>query len=131
MHTVVPSEVCRKILALEKSIRFAGIASKMGRVAAAEFRKGLAPLLTSEEFESSVIKAVLRMKTREDYESKLGSPLYTFTLYEKVKRASIPLQHEEYALLIVSFDKSADHEGIILDRIRPLLKKEGLLLSES
>src|SRR5689334_14100293 len=97
-------QLCDEILKLDQTIRFAGIANKMGKLISAKFREGLEPLLTEQELEGSIIKAVLRMKTREDYESKLGNTIYTFTLYEKVKRASIPLvtaEGEFQALLMV------------------------------
>jgi hypothetical protein len=119
-------DICDQILSLDGSIRFAGIANKMGKVIAHKFRSDAAPMLSFEELEGSVIKSVLRMKTREDYETKLGRAVYTFTLYEKVKRASIPLQDDNYVLLIVSFEKDADHESIILSKILPALKQEGL-----
>jgi hypothetical protein len=93
---------------LDQPIRFAGIANKMGKLVAPRFREGLQQLLTEEELEGSIMKAVLRMKTREDYESKLGNTIHTFTLYEKVKRASIPLDTSKgYSLLMVSFDITA------------------------
>lgn len=82
-------QLCNEISRLDQSIRFAGIANKMGKLVASRFREGLQQLLTEEELEGSIMKAVLRMKTREDYESKLDNTIYTFTLYEKVKRASI------------------------------------------
>ena len=120
-------EICIEILSLDKSIRFAGIASMMGKVVAQEFRKDVIPLLQNDEVENSAIKSVLRMRTREDYEGKLGRAIYTFTLYEKVKRASIPLEHRDYALLMVSFDKQANHEEIILKKITPVMYREGLV----
>ena len=115
------------MLLLDDSIRFAGIADKMGKVVAQQFRKGVTLMLSKEELDDSAIKSVLRMKTREDQESRLGRTVYTFTLYEKVKRASIPLQNDEYVLFLVSFEKDADHEKIILSKILPLIKKHGLL----
>lgn len=120
-------EICTEILSLDKSIRFAGIASKMGKVVAQELRKDVILLLQNEEVENSAIKSVLRMRTREDYEEKLGRAIYTFTLYEKVKRASIPLEHRDYALLMVSFDKQASHEDIILKKILPVMQREGFV----
>jgi hypothetical protein len=66
------------------------------------------------------------MKTREDYESKLGDVVYTFALYKKVKRATIPLDHPNLAALTVSFDMAADHEGIIMDKILPMVRREKL-----
>lgn len=120
-------DICKQILALDDSIRFSGIANRMGKMVASVFREGVTPLLTDEEVEGSAITSVLRMKTREDYEKKLGKPIYTFTLYEKVKRASIPLNHGDYVLLFVSFDRNALHEDIIIGKILPLLKKNNLL----
>ena len=99
----------------------------MGKVVAQELRKDVILLLQNEEVENSAIKSVLRMRTREDYEEKLGRAIYTFTLYEKVKRASIPLEHRDYALLMVSFDKQASHEDIILKKILPVMQREGFV----
>jgi hypothetical protein len=93
----------------------------MGRLAGSKIRQGLKPLLTDDQLESNVIKSALRMKTREDYEASLGKIIYTFALYEKVKRASIALDSSHYSLLLVSFDIQADHERIILTKILPSL----------
>lgn len=125
----MPSEqiICSEILGLDSSIRFVGIANKMGKLVAAEFNRGVEGLLTREEIEANIITAVLRMKTREDYEQKLGKTIYTFALYEKVKRASIALNKGDYSLLMVSFDVSADHESIILHKILPKIKQYHLI----
>jgi hypothetical protein len=118
-------EICSQVLLLDKSIRFAGIANNMGTLIAYKLREGLVPLLNEEELQNNIMKAVLRMKTREDYESKLGDVIYTFALYKRVKRASIPLDdshHPDLAVLTVSFDMVADHDTIIMDKILPVLK---------
>jgi len=120
-------KICGEILELDGSIRFAGIANNMGKLLAAKFKPGVQTLLTKEEIEDNVIKAVLRMKTREDYEQKLGKTIYTFALYDKVKRASIALDQGNYSLLMVSFDVAADHESIILHKILPRLKHHNLI----
>jgi uncharacterized protein (DUF608 family) len=122
-------EICNQVLQLDKSIRFAGIANNMGTLIAYKIREGLVPLLNEEELENSIMKAVLRMKTREDYESKLGDVIYTFALYKRVKRATIPLDvghHPHLAVLGVSFDMAADHDSMIMDKILPLLKQRKL-----
>ena len=116
-------EVCNQVLQLDKSIRFAGVANNMGTLIAYKSREGLVPLLNEEELQNDIMKAVLRMKTREDYESKLGDVIYTFALYKKVKRASIPLDHPDLAVLTVSFDMAADQDSIIMDKILPILKQ--------
>ncbi|MDQ3854562.1 MAG: hypothetical protein M3299_17220 [Thermoproteota archaeon] len=120
-------KICNEILQLDSSIRFAAIANKMGKILAAKFNRGVKVLLTREEIEANIIKAVLRMKTREDYEEKLGRTIYTFALYEKVKRASIALNKGEYSLLMVSFEVAADHESIILHKILPRIREHNLI----
>jgi hypothetical protein len=116
-------EICNQVLQLDKSIRFAAIANNMGTLIAYKLREGVVPLLNEEELENNIMKTVLRMKTREDYESKLGDVIYTFALYKRVKRASIPLDHPDLAVLTVSFDMAADQDSMIMDKILPVLNK--------
>src|SRR5215208_6494184 len=116
--------ICKKIIGLDGSIRFAGIPNKFGKQIVVEYRKGLEPFLTDSESELYAIETVIRMNTRKDFESKLGKPIYSFTLYEKLKRATIALDSKDYPILMVSFDIGADHETIILKKIIPFLRKE-------
>ena len=115
--------LCDQILKMDDSIRFAGIANKMGKTIKVAYRKGSDHLLTPDESDLSMIESVLRMTTRGDLEPKLGKPIYSFTLYEKVKRATISLANEEFPVLMVSFDIEADHESLIKNKLMPLLKR--------
>jgi hypothetical protein len=117
-------DVCKRIIELDDKIRFAGIPNKFGKQIVVEYRKGLDPLLTDSESELYAIETVIRMNTRKDFESKLGKPVYSFTLYEKLKRVTIPLDSKDYPILMVSFDIEANHESIILKNIIPFIKKE-------
>ena len=118
--------LCNKILESDSSVRFVGIPNKMGRQIVSSYRNGLTLLLTPQEIEMFAIESVLRMNTRKDFESKLGRPIYSFTLYEKVKRATITLENEDFPYLMASFDIQADHDHIIMDKILPIIRKEGL-----
>jgi hypothetical protein len=118
--------LCNQILQTDSSVRFVGIPNKMGRQIVSSYRNGLTLLLTQQEIEMFAIESVLRMNTRKDFESKLGKPIYSFTLYEKIKRATITLESEEYPILMVSFDIQADHDHIIIDKMLPIIRKEGL-----
>ena len=118
--------LCNKILESDSSVRFVGIPNKMGRQIVSSYRNGLTLLLTPQEIEMFAIESVLRMNTRKDFELKLGRPIYSFTLYEKVKRATITLENEEFPILMASFDIQADHDYIIMDKILPIIRKEGL-----
>jgi hypothetical protein len=78
------------------------------------------------EIENLAIKSVLRMNTRKDFESKLGKPIYSFTINQKIKRVTIILENDEYPILMASFDIEADHENIIVNKILPMINEEGL-----
>ena len=118
--------LCSKIIESDKAIRFVGISNKMGNQIISRYRDGLTPLLTPSEIEMYAMQTVLRMNTRKDFELKLGKPLYSFTLYQKVKRVTIPLESKEYPILMASFDLEADHENIIVNKILPMVNEEGL-----
>jgi hypothetical protein len=72
------------------------------------------------------IQSVLRMNTRKDFESKLGKPIYSFTLYQKLKRVTVNLENKEYPILLASFDIEADHDNIIVNKLLPMINEEGL-----
>jgi hypothetical protein len=116
-------DICKQILELDKTIRFVGIASIEGKLIAQEYREGLESLLSKEESELSVMQSIIRMGTRKVLEDKVGKTIYAFALYEKVKRATMPLGDSN--ILMVSFDIEANHEYIILNKILPLVRKEG------
>lgn len=98
----------------------------MGKQIISNYRPELNPLLMPHEIEMSAIESLLRMKTRKDFKSKLGKPIYTFTLYQKLKRVTITLESEGYPILLASFDLEADHDNIITNKILPLISKIGL-----
>lgn len=127
------NEVCRKILSFDGNIRFAGIIGLDATMLAAEYRAGLVSLLTQEETQLSVMQSLMRMSIRKTLESKLGETVYATAVYRKVKRASIMLYNDGTkadAILIVSFDKEADHEAIITEKILPFLEGIGKGLKE-
>lgn len=82
----------------------------MGKQIVSSYRAGLVPILTPWGIEIAAIESVLRMNTRKDFELKLRKPVYTSTLYQKIKRVTITLESKEYPILMASFDLEADHE---------------------
>ena len=118
--------LCSRILESDRTIRFVGISNKMGNQIISRYRSSLVPLLTPKEIEMYAMQSVLRMNTRKDYESKLGKPIYSFTLYQKIKRVTVTLENKEYPILLASFDIEADHENVIVNKILPMISEEGL-----
>ncbi len=72
------------------------------------------------------IQSILRLNTRKDFASRFGKPIYSFTLYEKVKRVTIALKNKDYPILMVSFDIPANHEHIVMNKILPVIWRECL-----
>jgi hypothetical protein len=118
--------LCSRIIESDKAIRFVGISNKMGNQIISRYRAGLTPLLTPKEIEMYAIQSVFRMYTRKDFESKLGKPIYSFTLYQKLKRVTVTLENKEYPILLASFDIEADHDNIIVNKLLPMINEEGL-----
>jgi 23S rRNA A2030 N6-methylase RlmJ len=134
LENVIFPSLCKQILEADSSIRFVGVANKFGTQIASQYRKGLVPLLTESQSQLSIIESAIRMYTRieeKDVKSKLGNPIYSFTLYEKkIKRATFLLENEDYPILMVSFDKEedavakADHGYVTLNKILSIVKEQ-------
>lgn len=117
-------DFCSRILALDNGLRFVCIADNEGELVGHARRKGLTPLLDSNETKTMLLQSLIRMSTRETLEKKLGNTVYAFAMYEKVKRATIPLRNSTKIshIMLVSMDVDVDHEPIILHKILPELK---------
>ncbi len=120
-----PDEFLGKVLALDKSIRFAGIADARGTKTHHRYKEGLKPLLSSEETNKSMLQAVLRNGMRNTLEDKLGQCRYVLAVYDKVKRVTVPLHAPavtERGILMISLEHNSDHDNILAKRILPFLE---------
>jgi hypothetical protein len=121
-------EFCDKVISIDKSIRFAGIADGDGHLVAIAERKGLKPLLNPEERAQYAITAATRQYTRLRWEYMLGKINYAMSNYAKLVRATIPIADENsrlFYVLLLSFDRESGqgvHE-IIMEKIIPLVRK--------
>jgi hypothetical protein len=116
---------------LDKSIRWVGITNKFGVLVNAENRDGLIPLLTEEENEDYASLTVTRHKTRTKFEPKMGKLIYAAGRYQKLNRATIPI-NENYYLLISLEVELKNFDDIIMEKVIPLVEKEkGRFVNES
>ena len=116
--------ICDRVQKVDRSIRYVGLANKMGTRIEDHYRNRLEPLLKENDLALSALESVLRMNLRCNMQHKLGKPLYSFTLYEKVKRVTIPLFDSNYQILMISFDIDGENEYVILEKVLSLLKKD-------
>jgi hypothetical protein len=121
-------EFCDKVVTLDSSIRFAGIADEDGHLVAATERKGLKPILNLEERAQYAITAATRQYTRLRWEYLLGKVNYAMSHYDKLIRATIPIADENSRLsyvLLLSFDvgTGAHVHNVIMEKIIPLVRE--------
>jgi hypothetical protein len=120
-------EFCNKILSLDHAIRFIGIANEHGILLATAERKGLIPLLNTEETIQYAITAATRQYTRIRWQGILGKIDYTSSHYDKLLRVTIPITDRSNRLsfvLIFTFDvNTKNFHKIIMERIMPIIRR--------
>ena len=118
--------LCQEIIKVDSSIRSAGITNEDGIILHISHRKGMKPLLSSEERAQYAITAATRQFTRLRWEVLLGKIQYASSHYTKLIRATIPVTDDNRKLsfvIILSLDAVTDnfHE-IIVGKVIPLIK---------
>jgi hypothetical protein len=114
------NSICENILSKHNSISWVGIINKNGVIITQCTRKGVNLLLTDEENEEYAASAIARQKTRGRFESKIGRLVYAYGRYEKLHRATIPVNEDYYLLVTLDIEEN-NFDSIILRRIVPLL----------
>lgn len=113
----------KQILNLHGSIRWVGIANKFGVLVSVEQRQDLQPLLSEEENEDYASATVTRQKTRTKFEPKIGKLVYAAARYQKLNRATIPI-NDDYYLLVTLDAELKNFDDLILEKVIPLVMKE-------
>ncbi len=113
----------KDVLNLDPSIRWVGISDNTGVLLNVAYKEGLTLLLSDEENEEYASNAVKRHKTRITFESKMGKMNYAVGRYEKLIRATIPI-NGNYYLLITLDAEVKDYDTIIIEKVIPFVEKE-------
>jgi hypothetical protein len=118
-------DLCKRVIGLDSSIRFIGIADEHGSLLSIAERKGLKPLLNAEETAQYAITAATRQYTRLRWEYLLGTVHYACSHYAKLIRATIPItdnnNHLAYVVLLTFDVGTEDFHNIIMKKIIPLI----------
>lgn len=110
-------------MSLNPSIRWVGISDNTGVLLNVTYKEGVTLLLSNEENEEYASNAVKRHKTRMTFESKMGKMNYAVGRYEKLIRATIPI-NSNYYLLITLDVEAKDYDMIIIEKVIPFVEKE-------
>lgn len=115
---------CKHIRELDPLIRFVGIANGMGTLVATSYREQLNALMNEDETRLYAMQAVFRAEIREDFQKNLGTLNYSVGKYDKLIRATIPLNsiNESKYYLLISFDIEANSIFIIEKKILEYIK---------
>jgi hypothetical protein len=114
---------CQQVVNSNASIRWVGIVNKNGVIIAQQRRTGLKLLLTEEENEEYASSAIARQKTRGKFESKIGKMHYAFGRYEKLHRATIPINQSAYLLVTIDVEQR-NFDGLIMEGVLPLIERQ-------
>ena len=115
----------QKVLNSNKSIRWVAITDQDGNIINEQNRREeYESHLTKEENQESAINTIIRQKTRSKFEPKIGKLSYALGRYQKLSRCLIPINENNfYLILTMDFDQY-DFDKIITEKIIPLIKQE-------
>ena len=114
------NSICEDILTKHSSIRWTGVVNRNGVILAQMARDGVKMLLSDEENEEYAASAITRQKTRGKFEPKIGKMLYAYGRYERLHRATLPI-NENFYLLITLDVQEKNFDSIIIDMIMPTI----------
>ena len=95
---------CQSILKLPE-IRFAGFLDYMGNLIVGDFKPGVSPLKDEYERKKMFIEAVLRIRTRQDFDDNLGPVEYAAARRKNVVTMTIPFEKN---ILFVTSEPDVD-----------------------
>ena len=101
-------EIIEKCLNISPKVRFVGIYDNDQLYH--KTQNTVQTYLSPSETERSCIQALLRYKTRLLLSDKIGKPIWSITMYEKLYRITIPMRR--HALMLLSMELSSDPIGI-------------------
>jgi len=102
--------LCRKILSIDKSIRFVGILCKCGRLKAYDRKKGIIPQLTVSETKLVHREALLKAKMNRVFNGKLGKTNWSVESRDNVKWITVYIKKD---LILLSAENNSNHDRIV------------------
>lgn len=94
------------LMVSNKNIRFSAMCDLEGNLLFQKRREDIKELFSLEETKEQLNRTIESWKSRAEIKNKVGSPLYSVTSYEKIKRMTIPIDEEH--LLFISMDNKDD-----------------------
>ncbi len=124
-----PQFLADKLLHSDSHIRFVAISNMDGNILASINREGMNNILTEDETENSLQRAISSWKSRRELFDKTGEGKYALVVYEKLKRITIPIDKEH--LIYITFDSDGNNRDVVqaVLNLKPGQTSEGLSAS--
>jgi hypothetical protein len=103
-------ELCDRIFAADRNIRFVGVIDRMGTLVAGGMRIGIEALEPKETQRRLYVEYALRNAMRSDFDPQYGKVVYSMSEREKIKIATFPYGDH---LILISIEKKAQHDKVI------------------
>jgi|SRR5579872_5232954 len=97
--------ICKKVVELDPSIRFAGVVSDKGKLLASHKKVGISLHVNEKNHEMLFMGISLKEKMRQDYDEQLGPVDYTVSHRAKCVIIGFPFEKN---ILLVSGEKDLD-----------------------
>ena len=124
-----PQFLADKLLHSDSHIRFVAISNMGGNILASVNREGMNNILTEDETEKSLQRAISSWNSRRELFDKTGEGKYALVVYEKLKRITIPIDKEH--LIYITFDSDGNNRDVVqaVLNLKPGQTSEGLSTS--
>jgi len=124
-----PQFLADKLLHSDSHIRFVAISNMDGNILASVNRVGMNNILTEDETENSLQRAISSWNSRRELFDKTGEGKYALVVYEKLKRITIPIDKEH--LIYITFDSDGNNRDVVqaVLNLKPGQTSEGLSTS--
>jgi len=124
-----PQFLADKLLHSDSHIRFVAISNMDGNILASVNREGMNNILTEDETEKSLQRAISSWNSRRELFDKTGEGKYALVVYEKLKRITIPIDKEH--LIYITFDSDGNNRDVVqaVLNLKPGQTSEGLSAS--
>jgi len=105
-----PKSLVDKILHSNKHIRFVAVCNMDGKIISSASNENVTNLLSQEETEKTLQRAVNSWKSRDELSNKTGKGEYVLAVYEKLKRITMPIDSKHLAY--VTFERDGSNQDI-------------------
>jgi hypothetical protein len=113
------SDLCERLLTLDPSITYVGLADRFGSLVTAAFREG-SPAGEKEVGQYSVQSAISALVT-EHFETGTGKARYQVTFYDETARAAVPLALGNGLFVLMMTGLNPGLVSVVSDKVLPYL----------